>query len=145
MNLEEKLTEFKYKTSVPIRFSDMDMFGHVNNAVYLTYFEQARVAYWKDIIKWDWKELGIIIAKSEVEYLKPIFPEDQIYAYVRTSKIGRSSFNVEYLLVAEQNEIQILKTTGRTTQVAFDYNTNKPIPIPNQQKLNMINFDHPEQ
>jgi acyl-CoA thioester hydrolase len=145
MNLEEKLTEFKYKISIPIRFSDMDMFGHVNNAIYLTYFEQARVAYWKEIIKWDWKKMGIIIAKSEVEYLKPIFPEDQIYAYLRTSKIGRSSFNIEYLLVAEQNGNQILKTTGRTTQVTFDYTANKPASIPEKQKLIMIEFDHPEQ
>jgi len=63
--MAEKLTDYKYKTLIPIRFSDIDSFGHVNNAVYLTYFEIARIGYWKEIINWDWSNTGIILGRSD--------------------------------------------------------------------------------
>lgn len=144
MDFKEKLIQFKYKISIPIRFSDMDMFGHANNAVYLTYFEQARSNYWKDIIQWDWKTTGIIFAKAEVDYLKPILLDDEIYAYVRTTRLGKSSFDIEYLLVAENDKTQVLKTIGKTTQVAIDYQINKSVPIPEKQRYNMVTYDNPE-
>jgi acyl-CoA thioester hydrolase len=71
-NLQEKIAAFNFKTPIPLRFSDMDMFGHANNAVYLTYFEQARSQYWKEILHWNWDTYGIVLVKSELEYIKPI-------------------------------------------------------------------------
>jgi len=55
--------EFQYKTLIPIRFADIDAFGHVNNAIYLTYFEIARSAYWEEVIKWDWEKVDLAISK----------------------------------------------------------------------------------
>ena len=132
---------FHYKTSIPIRFADIDAFGHVNNAIYLTYFEIARSVYWKEIIKWDWKSMGIIIRKSEIEYLKPILLHDEIYAYVRTSRIGNSSFDVEYILVKKMNGKEEICTTGLTRCVTFDYNLSKSFPIPPYQKNKMKDFE----
>jgi acyl-CoA thioester hydrolase len=132
---------FHYKTSIPIRFADIDAFGHVNNAIYLTYFEIARSVYWKEIIKWDWKSMGIIIRKSEIEYLKPILLHDEIYAYVRTSRIGHSSFDVEYILVKKINGKEEICTTGLTSCVTFDYNLSKSFPIPPYQKNKMKDFE----
>lgn len=121
---------FHFKTPIAIRFADMDAFGHVNNAIYLTYFEIARSAYWEEVIEWDWNILGIIIRKSVVEYLKPIILTDKLYAYVRTSKIGRSSFELEYVLVKDVNGLEEICTTGQTLCVAFDYKTKKSVTIP---------------
>lgn len=132
---------YHYKTSIPIRFADIDSFGHVNNATYLTYFEIARSVYWKEIIKWDWKSVGIIIRKSVVEYLKPISLEDEIYAYVRTSRVGNSSFDVEYILVKKTNGKEEICTTGLTSCVAFDYSLNRSTPIPGYQKNKMKEFE----
>lgn len=128
---------FHFKIPIPIRFADIDAFGHVNNAIYLTYFEIARSAYWEEVIEWDWNQLGIIIRKSAVEYLKPILLTDKIYAYVRTSKIGRSSFDLEYVLVKEINGLEEICTTGQTLCVAFDYKTKKPVMIPGFQANKM--------
>ena len=58
---EINFKDFKYKTPISIRFADIDAFGHVNNAIYLTYFEMARSAYWNEIIEWDWSSVGIIL------------------------------------------------------------------------------------
>lgn len=132
---------YHYKTAIPIRFADIDAFGHVNNAVYLTYFEIARSVYWKEIIKWDWEKMGIIIRRSEIEYLKPIRLDDEIYAYVRTSRIGNSSFDVEYILVKKTNGQEEICTTGATSCVSYDYTLNKSAPIPAYQRDKMQDFE----
>lgn len=125
---------FHYKTQIPIRFADIDALGHVNNAIYLTYFEIARSAYWEEIIEWDWNLFGIIIRRSVVEYLKPIRLEDKVYAYVKTSRIGNSSFDLDYILVKSVNGIEEICTTGQTLCVSFDYTFNKSVPIPDFQR-----------
>ena len=130
---------YHFKTQIPIRFADIDALGHVNNAIYLTYFEIARSAYWAEIIEWDWKSLGIIIRKSVVDYLKPIILSYDVYAYVRTSKIGNSSFELEYILVTNINGIEEICTTGQTLCVCFDYSLQKPTQIPAQQRIKMEN------
>jgi acyl-CoA thioester hydrolase len=129
--------EFPYKTLIPIRFADIDAFGHVNNAIYLTYFEIARSSYWEDVIKWDWDSAGIIIRRSVVDYLKPIIITDEIYTYVKTSRIGNSSFDLDYIIVKMVDGKEDICTTGQTLCVTFDYKTNKSVPIPARQRLNM--------
>jgi len=128
---------FHFKIQIPIRFADIDALGHVNNAIYLTYFEIARSAYWAEIIEWDWKLFGIIIRKSVVEYLKPIILSDDIYAYVRTSKIGNSSFELDYILVKNVNGSEEICTTGQTLCVSLDHTDQKPTQIPTIQRLKM--------
>jgi len=118
---------FHYKIQIHLRFSDIDALGHVNNAVNLTYFEIARSAYWTDVIAWDWKQSGIIIRKSVVDYHKPIILGDEVYAYVRTSKIGNSSFELDYILVK----------SGQTICVSIDYQSQKPTKIPQLQRQRM--------
>jgi len=130
---------YHFKTQIPLRFADIDALGHVNNAIYLTYFEIARSAYWAEIVEWDWKSLGIIIRRSVVDYLKPILLSDNVYAYVRTSKIGNSSFEMEYVLVTNVNGNEEICTTGQTLCVCFDYELQKPALIPEKQRLMMEN------
>lgn len=143
MNLDELIKQYKYKIEIPIRFSDMDMFGHANNAVYLTYFEQARSNYWKDVIKWDWKATGIIVAKAQVDYVRPIIMDEKIFAYVKTSRLGNSSWDIEYILVSEKEDGSAsLRTMGKTVQVAIDYQTNKPTPIPKAERDLMKKYDN---
>ncbi len=116
----------------------MDALNHVNNAVYLTYFEVARTKYWRDLIEWDWDELGIIIARVEIDFLKQITLKDEIKVYVRTSRVGASSFDLEYAIVSVNKESrQIIHSIGKTVCVCFDYKTNKPTPIPITQRKNM--------
>ncbi len=143
MDTLEIIKHYKYKTEIPIRFSDMDMFGHANNAVYLTYFEQARSNYWNDIINWDWKATGIIVAKAQVDYVKPIVLNEKIFAYVKTSRLGNSSWDIEYVLVCEKEDgSEAIRTMGKTVQVAIDYSTNKPTPIPKKERDLMKQYDN---
>ena len=54
---------------IPVRFSDIDAMGHVNNAIYLNYFEQARMSFFQESIgkEWDWKKDGIVLGRNEID------------------------------------------------------------------------------
>ncbi|WP_316788655.1 thioesterase family protein [Pedobacter frigoris] len=136
-----QLDSFKYKTTIETRFADFDMMGHVNNAVYFTYMEIARTKYWKQAIGWDWKKTGVVIANASLDYIAPIFIEDKISIYVRTSRIGKSSFDLEYLLVKTKNNEEIVCSKGKTTCVAFDYQMKTSAPIPNDERNKMLAFE----
>ena len=136
-----QLSEFNYKTPIAIRFADIDAFGHVNNAVYLTYFEIARSSYWNEVVHWDWDKMGIIIGRAEINYLKPIGLNDVVFAYVRTSRIGKSSFDLDYILVKVKNGDEEICTTGSTVCVSFDYLLNTSAAIPEKHRLKMQEFE----
>lgn len=141
-NIDHKaFKDFHFKTSIPIRFADIDMFGHVNNAIYLTYFEIARTVYLAEVLNWDWDSIGIILASVEISYLKPIRLNDEVRAYVKTSNIGKSSFTLNYALVREIRDDEELCTIGKTTCVTFDYRSNIPATLPEETKQKMEKFE----
>ena len=94
-----KLADFKHKTRIQIRFKDIDKLGHVNNANHITYLELSRVNYLSDVFKQliDWSKEGIILVHIEVDYKSPIYLEDEVWVYSRVSKIGNSSYDMEYV------------------------------------------------
>jgi acyl-CoA thioester hydrolase len=141
--MAEKLAEYKYKTPIIVRFSDIDAVGHVNNAVYLTYFEEARLSYWREIIQWNRTENGVIVGRSEVNYLKPIMLHDEIACYVRTTRIGNSSFDIMHVLVKITEHGEEICTTGKTVCISYDYNLCKSVSIPSKERHRMIEYDEP--
>lgn len=132
---------FKYKTSIEMRFADIDMMGHVNNAVYFTYMEIGRTKYWNQAIKWDWKNTGVIIGNASIDYLKPIFLNDRVSMYIRTSRIGHTSFDLEYLIVKDVNGQEVICSRGKTICVTFDYQAKKSTAIPDKERQKMIDFE----
>jgi acyl-CoA thioester hydrolase len=141
MVLDELKKEFRFKMKLDIRWSDMDEMRHVNNAVYLTYFEQARVYYFHEACQWDWKAIGAILANAHVDYLKPVVFPNPTYVYVRTSRLGTKSFEVKYLITSEVNGVEELTTTGYTTMVMFDYKLNKSVLMPDYLKERLTNYE----
>ena len=141
LNLEEEKAKFKFKMKLDIRWSDMDEMRHVNNAVYLTYFEQARVYYFNESCQWNWKEIGAILANAHVDYLRPVvFPNDT-YVYVRTTRLGTKSFEVHYIITSFVNGVEELTTTGYSTMVMFDYYTNKSVPMPDHLRQKIKEYE----
>lgn len=140
-DLSYQLDSFKYKTTIETRFADFDMMGHVNNAVYFTYLEIARTKYWYHAIKWDWKKTGVVIAKASLEYIAPILIDDKVSIYVRTSRIGKSSFDLEYLIVKTIHNKEIICSKGITVCVAFDYTDQASTNIPENERSKMLVFE----
>jgi acyl-CoA thioester hydrolase len=141
--MTENLANYRYRTPIPIRFSDIDAYGNVSNTIYLTFFEIARLSYWREIVDWDLKSSGVILGRSEVNYLKPITVDDQIACYLRTSRIGNSSFDVTYVLVKLTPNGEEICTTGKSVCISYDYANNKSISIPQRERERMIEYDQP--
>ena len=133
---------YKHKTPIQIRFKDIDKLGHVNNANHVTYFEYARVDYFNafavEDIKIDWVNEGVILAKIEMEYIRPILLEDRVFVYTWVSRIGNSSFDMSCSIVKEEKGQETELAKGKAVIVCFNYATNKPIRVPAKWKEKMI-------
>ncbi len=124
---------FHCSTSITIRFRDLDAFGHVNNAVYFTFMEMARVAYFTQIglLKpGEFPSPFFIIAEATCQYKAPINMETRLSLQVRVSRLGNSSFDMDYRFVDEVSSAVL--ATGRTVQVTFDYAANRSVPLPDE-------------
>jgi acyl-CoA thioester hydrolase len=123
--------KFRHTTAIQLRFKDADIMGHINNANHFTYFELARVKYFNDVIaeRNDWSQNGFILAKMLIEYVKPVFLTDDIYAMTRCSKIGNKSFELQYVLLKMENNDVHLLAKGESVIVCFDYSKNSSIPV----------------
>jgi acyl-CoA thioester hydrolase len=123
---------------IQVRFSDIDLMGHVNNAVYLNYFESARMYYLLAVLghDWDWRSNGIILKTNEIEYIKPIFLGENPEVVVTLEHLGTKSFSLAYELTVS-NEI---KTKGKSVLVSFDFNQNqtKELSLEFKQALNKL-------
>ncbi len=128
---------FPFVTEIPMRFSDIDAMGHVNNAVYVTYFEMGRVAVLDQIVgSRKLEDIRFVVARAEVDYLRPILFADKVEVGLRVSSIGKSSFTIEYLITA--NGAPAAK--GLTVQVFYDYEKGSKMPVPDDFRARVAPF-----
>jgi acyl-CoA thioester hydrolase len=115
-----------------VRLTDIDILGHVNNAIYLTYFEIARMHYFAELVgnEWNWMEEGVVLVKNEVEYLKPIVLNDVPYVKVSLLQLGTKSFTLGYEITVNDQ----LVTKGSSVLVGFNSKTKSTIEIPERMK-----------
>jgi acyl-CoA thioester hydrolase len=134
---------FHHSTPIQIRFFDMDAFGHVNNAKYLTYFEEARIKYLDDIIHWHygWSKEGIIMARAEVDFLLPATFNDKISILTRSSHIGNKSFTLEYKMIKRDADQEIIFASAKTVVVMYNYEKNTSIPVPEDWKAAIRKYE----
>lgn len=126
---------FPYVEPVAVEFRDIDALGHVNNAVYLSYFEQARIGYSLKLVDGaSLTDLTFILAEANVTYLRPAFFGDTLDVGVRVSEIGTKSFVMEYGI---RNQRRELVARGRTVQVWFDYDARLSVPVPDRFRRNV--------
>ena len=124
--------------AIQIRFSDIDVMGHVNNAVYLSYLEYTRVHYFKQILSesWDWTTNGIILAHTEVSYLSPILLNDQPMIHMKIGKTGNKSFTLHYTILVEGK----IMSKASSTLVCYNTHLRKSIPIPLLMKESFLHL-----
>ena len=127
--------DFAHRLEIPVRFADTDAMGHVNNAVYLTYCEIARIAYWTDVTG-DPVHLGtagaesLILAEARIAYRAPAFHGETITVETRAIRIGRTSFRLEHRLTAcVQGGETRLVATSESVLVRYDYTAEAPVAL----------------
>jgi acyl-CoA thioester hydrolase len=127
--------DFGHRHSSAVRFADTDAMGHVNNAVYLTYVESARVAWWADVSgesieREPGRAEGLILAEASVVFRSPVFHGETVTVESRPTGIGRTSVGLEHRLTAAgPDRPSRLVATCRSTIVRYDYVTERPTPF----------------
>jgi acyl-CoA thioester hydrolase len=123
----------KHKTPIQLRFKDIDALGHVNNANHLTFFELARINYFRDLIgeEIDWDRDGMIVARVTVDFKQPVYFKDKLFVYTHFIKAGTTSFELGYEMVREEKDgKEVLLSTGTSVIVCYSYKEKKPVPVP---------------
>ncbi|CEG28130.1 acyl-CoA thioesterase [Bacillus sp. B-jedd] len=129
-DLNEWKKDFDFFYPVKVRFSETDMFGHLNNTVPFTYFEMARIEFFKHIgFMQDWvkpeNETIPVVADLQCDFLIQVFFDEELKIHVKANGVGTSSVDLHYLGV---NEAGHACFTGRGTMVQISKETGKGVP-----------------
>lgn len=137
-SVPESLAEYPFALPIEVRFCDLDMLGHVNNSVYATFVESARIAYYMRLTEQPLEKLDIILAELTLTYRAPAYFGDLLYVGLRITSIGTKSFVMEHSIVRAGDNAGILG--GRSVLVAYDYKTGKTVPISEEFKRRVMAF-----
>jgi acyl-CoA thioester hydrolase len=120
---------FVFHHTLAVRFSDCDLLGHVNHAVYLTYFEQCRLEWWRHLGgSTGMPGAGAIIVHASCNYRAPAHVSDELDVRLAVAALGTSSVTLDYEIVHAVSGQ--LVADGRTVNVAYDYTAGRTIPLP---------------
>jgi acyl-CoA thioester hydrolase len=110
-----------------VRFSDLDGFGHVNNAVFSTYLEQARLAWFGESGPEESMPLrDVILARTEIDFRSPVVFGEIVEIGVRPSRLGTKSFELEYELRAGGRFV----AEAKSVLVGYDYDRERSVEVP---------------
>lgn len=133
---------FRFSAPLHLRWADLDPLGHVNNAVFLSFFENGRVCYFKEVLEnYRPHKLNVVIANVNIDYLHELkLLDSNVKIWVRTSRIGNSSFTTEYIVTSgEKDETTHCKASS--TLVFFSPASGKPTPIDKELRKALVDFE----
>jgi acyl-CoA thioester hydrolase len=128
---------FKFFHPTAVRYADLGPVQHVNNARYLSYMEDARIAFRKHLGLSD--EASVIILDVHITYHAPIFLGDEIKVGVRVSYCGNTSMTFQQVIVDSAGEK--LYTSVETVMVAYDYKQDRSVPVPDSWREAIAAFE----
>jgi acyl-CoA thioester hydrolase len=127
----------EFSTEIRVRFRDIDAMGHVNNAVYATYVEQARAEYFEEILEEGLDAVSTVLATLELSYERPIFLGQSVTITITVPELGRSSLAMAYEVFADGERA----ATAESVQVFLDPETDEPSPIPDRFRERITEFE----
>jgi acyl-CoA thioester hydrolase len=117
-----------------VRYRDLDAFGHVNNAVFLTYLEEARNAFLAHLgLVRTVADIRMILARTEIDFRSPLGLGEEVDVGVRASRLGTKSFELEY----ELRSAGRIVAEAKAVLVTYDYEKNAPMPVPDEWRERM--------
>jgi acyl-CoA thioester hydrolase len=131
--------DYRFFYEVPVRFHDLDAMGHAHHSLPLIYMEEARAAYWRDIAeKVGLDQIDYVIGSFNLRYHERIHFPGTIRVALRVSRVGNSSFTMQYEL---QDENGVLVANGESVQVMYDYAAGASKPIPGAVRSRIEAFE----
>lgn len=133
---------FRHRASLQVRFRDIDAFGHVNNAVFFSYVELARIRYLLDVLQPEttFDKLPLILARVELDFRSPIQFGDEVAVETRVDSIGRASFQMTHRMTAGGGGAR-LAADVQTVLVAYNYAGARPIQVPDDWRRRIGDFE----
>lgn len=134
---------FRHGVPIQVRWADLDAMGHVNNAKYLTYLEQARIHYINDLGLWDGQaaQRGLIVARVEVDYKFPLTLAGEVVVYTRVSRLGSKSLETEQQVVRYLEDEARVAAAAKVTLVAYDYMRGQSAPVPDAWRAALLAYE----
>jgi acyl-CoA thioester hydrolase len=133
-------SEFTHFLQLPIRWGDMDAFGHVNNVQYLRYLESGRVAYIEDVLQTRMEgDENVILADIQCSFIQPLHYPAMVEVATRTRRLGGSSIHIVCAIYRRDEAWPV--ATGKAVMVWYDYRNQRPVPIPEQMRAAIIGFE----
>ena len=137
------MSNFLFSYPIDVRYGDLDPQGHVNNANFLTFFEQSRINYFVNLGLFkkssSFLNVGFIMADAQVTFLAPVLFGMDVRVHLGITHLGNKSMKMEYLMRDEASERDLAK--GSTVLVTYDYHQSKPIPIPELWRESIAAFE----
>ena len=131
---------FRFEHPVTVRFRDIDIGGHAHHADALIYFEEARWAYWMQVVGHGLDELDYVLAECRVRWHARVLWPQTVVVGVRVVRVGRKHFEMEYVVRSEEGE---KLQSGSTVQVMYDYATGRSKRLPDELRATLEAFDGP--
>jgi acyl-CoA thioester hydrolase len=133
---------FTYYHPITVRFADLDPQEHVNNAVYLTYLESARLGYYERVGIWGREagiKTGMVVAHIDIDYLAPIFFGQAIQVGVKLARLGLKSFTLAFVIESVPGKVPLAR--GTSVMVAYDSTAAQSIPVPPDWREKLLYFE----
>ncbi|MBW6466017.1 MAG: acyl-CoA thioesterase [Brevefilum sp.] len=137
-----ELENLTYYHPITVRFADLDPQGHVNNSVYLTYLESARLGYYEQAGIWGPEagiKTGMVVAHIDIDYLAPIFFGQAIQVGVKLARLGQKSFTLAFVIETVPGKVPL--ATGTSVMVAYDSNAGQSITVPPDWRQKLVYFE----
>ena len=115
------LADFTHVHRDTVRFRDCDAMGHVNNAVYSTYLEEARIGVLSDLI-------DFILARVEIDFRSELRMGEEVEVRTRCSRVGTKSFDLEHVIAADSRVV----AEAKSVLVSYDYELGESVPVPDE-------------
>lgn len=132
---------FRFRYPVDVRFKDIDIGGHAHHSHALVYFEEARAAFWREVVgRGTLGDVDYILAEARVRYHARVLWPQQLDVGVRVSRLGKRHFVMEYEVLSGEGERLI---SGESTQVMYDYEAAASKAIPDSVAAAIAAWDGP--
>lgn len=137
------ITNYPFETQIQVSFRDLDALGHVNNAVFFTYLETARIQYITKFLEYglptrfDLLSIPIILVEATCSYKSQALFGEKLTVGVGVSRFGNKSFDLVYKIVGEDGRLVAI---AKTIQVMYNYGENSAYPIPEIIKKTVFDF-----
>lgn len=140
---EFDLKKFKHCLELNVRFMDVDALHHVNNARYLNFLEESRIAYSQEVLDMfnNLHDFNVVVARIEIDFLRPVTFNEKVEVYTRVAKMGTKSFVFESVICAHSNGKSLPAAHALQTIVAFDPKSQQSIALPDGLKEKVISYE----